>query len=171
MTKLINPTSTKGRVILNIIWLIVAIFFYGTSIPYATVRTLDPIGPHVFPQLMSLVIIICAIGNLVVLYISNKNRKIEQEKARKEELEESVEIKTLNKILFSIIICLIYIIIIPYAGYLISTILLMFAMIGLQGGIELKNNILVSLGFALLLYLVFSRVLNIFLPNGFLKII
>lgn len=171
MTTMISPKTTRGRVILNIVWLTTGTIFYWTSLPYATAHTFDPIGPHVFPQLMSLTILICAIGNLVVLFFSNKNKIIDQEKVRKEELEESVDVKILIKILFVFIACVTYMFIMPLAGYLISTVLLIFATIGIQGGIELKKNILISFGFALLLYLVFSKVLHILLPNGFLEVI
>ena len=171
MITMIRPNTVRGRAILNIVWLTTATIFYWTSLPYATVHTLDPIGPHVFPQLMSLLISICAIGNLVVLFFSNKNKIIDQEKVKKEELEESIDVEILIKILFVIISCVIYMLIMPFAVYLISTVLLIFATIGIQGGIELKKNILISFAFALLLYLVFSKILHILLPNGFLEVI
>ncbi len=162
-------TTIRGRVILNIVWIIIAVIFYWVSIPYANIRTLDPIGPHVFPQIMSIIIIICALGNLLVIPLSKRYKK--KKKEQPQEQEEGVGIVRIIKIILVIATSGLYILIMPWAGYLISTILLIFALILIQGEIDLKQNILISCSFAIVLYLLFSKVLNILLPNSFLEII
>ena len=161
-------TSVKGRIILNITWIIVAVTFYWISIPYAQVRTLDPIGPHVFPQIMSVIIILCALGNLLVIPLSRKAKK---KKEQPQGQEEGTGVASIIKIILVIATSGLYIIIMPWAGYLISTILLIFILIVIQGEIDLRKNILISCSFAIVLYLLFSKVLNILLPNSFLEII
>jgi hypothetical protein len=64
-----------------------------------------------------------------------------------------------------------YIWLMPAAGYLVATIFLIFLLIAVQGEVGLRVNILVSCGFALVLYLLFSKVLHILLPHGFLEFI
>ncbi len=156
--------TVKCKVVLNILWILIAAGFWWTSIPYSEARTFDPIGPHIFPQLMSGVIILCSLGNLVVLYRHSKPGVAET-------APETFEPSNALKMILVLVVSGLYIWLMPLTGYLIATICLLFLLIAVQGEVGLKVNILVSCGFALVLYLLFSKVLHILLPHGFLEFI
>jgi len=156
--------AKKSEIILNIIWIIIALSLFSIAIPYADMETLDPIGPHVFPQLMSILILICAAINLISIILTKetiiqKNKKVH------------IDTKNIVKLVLIISMGGLYILFMPWLGYLISTILLMFCLIVVQSGIKIWVNIYISISFSAILYLVFSMILNILLPHGFLKII
>lgn len=152
--------SKKGEIILNTIWLIFAASVYIITIPYADIKTLDPIGPHVFPKLMSVVILICATINLISA-ILKRETSIQKDK--------KIKIKIIIKLVLIIISGGLYIYIMPWLGYFLSTALLMICLIEIQGGIKLWLNVSVGTGFSMFLYLVFSKILSVLLPHGFLK--
>lgn len=157
--------SIKSRVILNILWIVIAGIFYWVSLSYTEARTFDPVGPHVFPQLMSTVIVICSLANIFLLF-----RKAARQ-GTNQTTYEKVDTKNLLKVFFVMAAGALYIWIMPLAGYILGTALLIFLVIQIQGDIELKTNFLVSSGFAILLYLLFAKLLNILLPHGFLGFI
>gem|GEM_PF-1297845 len=161
----IMTITIKSRVILNILWIVIAGAFYWVSMPYSEARTFDPIGPHVFPQLMSTVIILCSLGNLFMLFRESGKQGAD---ARAGE-----EFEPLNfvKVLLVLAAAALYIWIMPMAGYFLGTAFLLFLVIQIQGNIGIKINFLVSCGFALMLYLLFAKVLHILLPHGFLEFI
>lgn len=154
--------SKKGEIILNVIWVIFAASVYIITIPYADIKTLDPIGPHVFPKLLSTVILICATINLI-LSLLKRETSIQQDK--------KIDIKTIIQLVLIIIAGGLYITIMPWLGYFLGTALLMICLIEIQGGIKFWLNVSISMGFSMILYLVFSMILNILLPHGFLKFI
>ena len=156
--------SIKSKVVLNILWILIAAGFWWTSIPYSEARTFDPIGPHIFPQLMAGVIILCSLGNLVVLYRHSRP-------GMPEETPETFEPVNALKMILVLVASGLYIWLMPLTGYLIATMCMLFLLIVIQGDVSLKMNILVSCGFALVLYLLFSKVLHILLPHGFLEFI
>jgi putative tricarboxylic transport membrane protein len=154
--------SKKGEIILNTIWVIFSASLFVIAIPYADIKTLDPIGPHVFPKLMSVVIFICAIINLISV-ILKRETGIQQDK--------KINIKNIIQLVLVIIAGGFYIVIVPWLGYFFSTALLMIGLIEIQKEVKLWLNIFVSVSFSMFLYLVFSMILNILLPHGFLKFI
>ena len=157
-----------GRGILNITWMILAGVIYWVSIPYANVKSLDPVGPHVFPQIMSIVIVACAAGNLLMMFLAALKPKLVDVDLKEGE-GEGIDFVSILKVIMVIAVSGIYIFIIHWAGYLISTVLLISSLMLIQGGIELKKNLLISFGFSLLLYVVFLKFLNILLPPGLLE--
>jgi len=154
--------TNKSKAVLNILWILAAAAFYWTSIPYSEARTFDPIGPHVFPQIMSGVIILCSLGNLLVIYRHSKTGT---------DTPETFHPGDALRMLLVLVVSGLYIWLMPAAGYLVVTIFLIFLLIAVQGEVGLRVNILVSCGFALVLYLLFSKVLHILLPHGFLEFI
>ncbi|MBL3539693.1 tripartite tricarboxylate transporter TctB family protein [Aminivibrio sp.] len=156
--------TVKSKVVLNILWILIAVGFWWTSVPYSEARTFDPIGPHIFPQIMSGVIILCSLGNLAVLYRHSRQ-------GIGEAAPETFEPANALKMFLVLVVSGLYIWLMPLAGYLIATIFLLFLVIAIQGEVSLKMNILVSCGFALVLYLIFFKVLHILLPHGFLEFI
>lgn len=154
--------AKKSEIILNVIWVVFAASVYIITIPYADIKTLDPIGPHVFPQLMSNIILICATINIILILLKRET-SIQKDK--------KVKIKIIIKLVLIIIAGGLYIYIMPWLGYFLSTALLMICLIGIQGGIKPWLNVSVSMGFSMFLYLVFSRILSVLLPHSFLKFI
>jgi len=154
--------AKKSEIILNVIWVVLAASLFITAIPYADIKTLDPIGPHVFPKLMSTVILICATINLILILLK-REISVQQDK--------KINIKIIIQLVLIIIAGGLYIYLIPWLGYFLSTALLMICLIEIQRGIKLWMNVSVSIGFSMILYLVFSRILNILLPHSFLKFI
>lgn len=157
----------RSNVILNIVWIALASVLYLIAIPYGKVKSLDPIGPNVFPQIISAVVVICAIANLITIYW-NRN-KDKTSKAGEE--TSNVSASYFMEVLAVIATSGLYIIVMPRVGYLISTVVLVFLLILIQKGIELKKNLLISCAFSLILYLLFSKVLNILLPQGFFTLL
>jgi len=160
-----------GRVVLNLAWITIATVFYWIAVPYASVRTFDPVGPHVFPQIVSVIIIVCAVGNLFIIFLSTKKDKPLVVDIKEAQQIEGTDFRNLMKVVLIVILSGIYIVILNWIGYLLSTILLIFFLVLIQGGIKLSKNLMISCGFSLFLYIVFSRILNILLPEGLLGFI
>ncbi len=105
-----------GRVVLNLAWIIVATVFYWVAIPYASVRTFDPVGPHVFPQIVSVVIMVCAIGNLLMMFLTMKQNKCISTDAKGIKQTEGTDFKNLLKVVLVILVSGIYILILNWLG-------------------------------------------------------
>lgn len=157
-----------GRIILNIVWIVIAVVFYWVSIPYADAKTLDPVGPHVFPQIMSVVIILCAGGNLLMMLLAVlKPKAVDVD--LKEGKGEGIDFVSIFKVVLVIAVSGAYIFIMQWAGYLISTIMLISSLMLIQGDVGLGKNLMISVSFSLFLYIVFLKFLNILLPAGVLE--
>jgi len=154
--------AKKSEIILNVIWVVLAASLFIIAIPYADMKTLDPIGPHVFPKLMSTVILICAIINLIIILLKRET-SVQQDK--------KINIKIIFQLVLIIVAGGLYIYIMPWLGYFLSTALLMICLIEIQREVKPWLNVFVSICFSMFLYLVFSRILSILLPHGFLKFI
>ena len=66
-----------------------------------------------------------------------------------------------------IAICVVYLILLHIAGYLVSTFICLVAMIKMAGYGSLRKSILISLIFTVLVYLLFAYAMNISLPKPF----
>ncbi|MDI9390764.1 MAG: tripartite tricarboxylate transporter TctB family protein [Synergistota bacterium] len=166
---IIAVKKVMGEIILNIVWVIIAAVFYWLAIPYASVRTFDPLGPHVFPQIVSVVIIVCAVVNLFMIFLRMREDRSITVDAKGVQQAEGSDFQNFLKVALIVLISGVYILILNWIGYLLSTILLVFLLILIQGGTGFSKNLAVSCGFSLVLYILFSRVLKIILPESLLK--
>jgi len=121
----------------------------------------DPIGPIVFPMIIGLATVFCG-GLLIFRDLKSKKRefiKIDFE------LNKGLYIK----IAVTIVLGIIYGLVLEPVGYLISTfffiLIIMFVVNGFSRKIE---NLLVSLGFSILTYVIFFMILQLSLPRGLL---
>ncbi|NMB27477.1 MAG: tripartite tricarboxylate transporter TctB family protein [Tissierellia bacterium] len=71
----------------------------------------------------------------------------------------------LKQLLFVIVTCGLYVILINITGYVLATILyVLITLIGLR--VDKRNSIFISIGFCLFVYVVFKVLLNVPLPKG-----
>lgn len=84
---------------------------------------------------------------------------------------ESIETNTTQRgnLLAGILTCFGYVFLMNFLGFLIATFLILIALMYLLGQRNLKIIIPIAVSFTALIYYVFSKVLNILLPEGFLS--
>jgi hypothetical protein len=119
---------------------------------------------------MSVVIIVCAGGNLLMMLLAALKPKavdVDLEEGK----GEGIDFVSIFKVVLVIAVSAAYILIMQWAGYLISTILLISSLMLIQGDVGFGKNLMISFGFSLFLYIVFLKFLNILLPAGVLEYI
>lgn len=110
------------------------------------------VGPAFFPKIIC-VILFC-LG--VALFISNLRTHFK------------AEVKNVKYTILVMIVFTVYIFLISRLGYLVSTILFAFAIINILKDTSLKVKVIFSIVFPVCLYLLFTYVFKVSLPEGIL---
>lgn len=113
------------------------------------------ISPAFFPRILAVMIIL--LGGLLSIQ-GLRSRNDEQLRFDK---------KTMVRILIVSATAFAYLFIIPWLGYIISTMLFMTSMLTFYGAKKLQI-IIISIGMPLLLYFAFTRIMYVVLPVGYL---
>ncbi|MEW6623393.1 MAG: tripartite tricarboxylate transporter TctB family protein [Bacillota bacterium] len=117
------------------------------------------LGPAFFPRLLAYSLLVFSVG-LIILALLGKSMKTNE----KFSLKDPAVQRAGASLLATIVYCLLF----PYLGFILCSIIyLMFLMFLLK----LRNYfkmILISTAISLVIYGIFSKALNITLPNGFL---
>jgi hypothetical protein len=133
--------------------LIFSVVFFIESLNY-------PASASTLPQILIILIALLAIGMFIEAYI--KNKKTDAMSHVKKEAEK-INIKRV--VVFAAMIAL-YIIFIDVIGFFILTPVFLFTALTYLRAAKVKTAILLSIGFTLLIYGLFSMFLNIPLPMG-----
>lgn len=112
------------------------------------------LGPAFFPRLICIILFLIA---LILLIFSIKNKNCSKIKNKNPNLKYSV---------ITIIFFIIYVFLIEKLGYLTSTIIFMISIIFLLKSKSLLINIIFSVIFSSVIYLLFSKGFNVSLPEG-----
>ncbi|KUK57638.1 MAG: Uncharacterized protein XD80_1298 [Synergistales bacterium 53_16] len=154
MTK--NQISGLIAVIIGSVYL-----FMALQLPRTTIG--DKIGPKMFPILIGSIALLCG----VLLFL--RESKIPKEKRSAFDWAFKAEKQVYTKIATTIILGIAYGFTLRIAGYVITTILFMFAVTRLINGKHWIENTLISLLFPIVTYVVFAIMLGLSLPRGWLS--
>lgn len=135
--------------------------FMALQIPRAAIG--DKIGPKMFPILVGTIAVVC--GMLLFL----RELKIPKEERTPFDWAFRAEKQIYTKIVITIILGIIYGFSLRTAGYIITTMLFMFAITWLINGRHWIENTLISLLFPVVTYTVFAIMLGLSLPRGWLS--
>ena len=111
------------------------------------------LGPAFFPRLICIILFLIA---LILLIFSIKNKNYSKIKNKNPNLKYSV---------ITIIFFIVYVFLIEKLGYLTSTIIFMISIIFLLKSKSLLINIIFSVVFSSVIYLLFSKGFNVSLPE------
>ena len=112
------------------------------------------LGPAFFPRLICIILFLIP---LILLIFSIKNKNYSKIKNKNPNLKYSV---------ITIIFFIVYVFLIEKLGYLTSTIIFMISIIFLLKSKSLLINIIFSVVFSSVIYLLFSKGFNVSLPEG-----
>lgn len=152
-----------GRLIANTLCLALGVFAYVHALSFPA-RSQGPAGPHFFPQLVAVLLVLASACSLVLEWVGRKGRQPETP-------SENRPVR-LRKFLFGAGLSLLYLAGMHYLGYYAASSLFVFLMLFLaddsntySARVALKNlvvtGVLVGLSF-----LIFTKLLNTYLPRG-----
>lgn len=116
-------------------------------------------GTKVFP----LMIIVGTVVFSIIIFLQDYNEKTKSDKL------------VLNKTVMKTIgmctaVFVVYTMVFDFLGYIISTIFMLFALMSIINKGKMKQNVIVSISFSILAYVVFAKLLAISLPPGLIRI-
>jgi hypothetical protein len=145
------------ELIVDLVFLAVSIFLFGTTYTFRVANIESGGGPAFWPRILLGVMIVLEIVLVIISY-----RKYKKGELKKEKDPEVVNPKNLY---IGIGGMALYILLISYLGFLISTMLFMFIMMHILQ-VKLRRNIIVSVVGAYIISYVFVGLLMVPLPQG-----
>lgn len=142
------PNLSIGIVVIGI-----GIFFITNTLEFPEL-TLEPMGPAFMPRLYSILLIFLGL----ILAIKALREKKNQENT-------SVE-NNMKYVLLSMLIVLIYVLLIPYLGFYVSTLVFCFVFLVFSKVNNKVVLILVPIGTISLIYIFFDKILKVAIPLG-----
>lgn len=121
------------------------------------------VGPQVFPTIIGIFIILVAIALTVEILRGNYGQP---EGTEFGEIHAKTDWKTLGMVTGSI---LTYPFLIESAGFVVASTVVFFGVGFAYGARKIFKNFLIAIIFALVVYLLFTKLLNVNLPAGILK--
>lgn len=148
-------SNTNVNVISGLVSLILGGLFYILTYGFPDIET-DILGPGFLPKLYSILLVIFGLILIINAIVKRKS--------------EINEVKSTNHSflygLASMLIVFVYILVLPYIGFYISTILVMLALLYF---LKVRNYIIlfsVSLGTVIFLFTIFEKLLKVPIPSG-----
>jgi putative tricarboxylic transport membrane protein len=117
----------------------------------------DPLGPSVYPKMLGAGLVILG----VILILMAVRSKDDQKK--KDTLFSGASLRILSLIIAGAL----YIVLFERLGFILSTILFIFAIMNITGESRWQKSVTVSVIIPLCLYIIFNKLLNVLLPLGF----
>lgn len=131
-------------IVLGVLYLLGMLQIETASVGY-------PYAPIYFPTALGIGMILLGIFQLL------KDKRVS--------VVQYVNDKTISMILKTAVVIIIYAVLFVPAGYIISTMVFMFMMLYLFNGKEkMKRTIITTIVFSILVYVVFSKLLGVYLP-------
>jgi putative tricarboxylic transport membrane protein len=121
------------------------------------------VGPQVFPTIIGVFILLVAIALTIEILRGNYGQP---EGTEFGEISSKTDWKTLGMVTGSI---LTYPFLIESAGFVVASTIVFFGVGFAYGARKLAKNLLIAIIFALVVYLSFTKLLNVNLPAGILK--
>ena len=143
-----------------------SLLFFALGIIYTTATALlpdasvgRPYEPKIFPLILGISMIILSLSLLV------KEMKAGKDRDSSSDTEPFYKEIGFNKILLTCGVSILYALLFDKLGYVLSTVLFLELELMLFNGIKKwKINTIVALAFSLFIYIVFSKVLGVYLP-------
>jgi putative tricarboxylic transport membrane protein len=147
---------------------VVAAVYYGLAVTIPQSDLADPVGPQGLPRVYALLL---AMLSLILIGRSLRSGKSATRKAERQNPEPSESRIPdpgfrLLRVIGMLLIGIVYIIVLPWLGYLVSVAALITATIYFQGGVINGRSILVAVSGAVCLWLLFIWLLGIQYPAG-----
>jgi putative tricarboxylic transport membrane protein len=139
---------------------LVGIICFVSASGWRTLVSADPAGPGAIPKILSVFFIV--IGAILVagsLFLTKKDA----------ETKALVDVNSLKITALLTAICIAYLMILPYIGYLFATPMLIGGIMFATGARKPKTLILVSVLMTLIMFCIFYYVLRVNLPLGFMR--
>lgn len=153
------PQGRLSIVLAGITCVGAAVYLYGTSLLNVP-DMVDPVGPTTFPYLIGICLLLCAAG----LFFEGVS------KGRGSQSSPSVrEKKPVTDYLVSfgtIVWTLLYYTAFSPVGYVISTAVFLLGLMSIFHRGHLVTNLLVSVGFSVVSFLIFTRFFEVVLPSA-----
>lgn len=148
---------TQNRIISTVGLLITIIYGFSTVSARGAGATFLS-GTKAFP---TMVIIFTGLLSLVIFFQDYHGK------------EKSSKIKLDKKVLITILKCtvifVVYALIFEKLGYILSTVLLLIGLLSILNQGKLKQNIIISVAFSVIAFIIFSKLLAISLPPGIIN--
>lgn len=139
------------EIVISLAMIVLGVVFYVIAGDFRASFNINDIGAGAFPRLVIVLMCVLAIMQIV---ISIKNRKT----------NEKLDIENWATLLSGIALLSVYIILIPIFGYYVTTPFALIGIMVLQGNRNWLQIGLVSAGFCLFVFVVFSTMLRVMLP-------
>lgn len=136
---------------------ILGVFAYMAASQWKVMVGSDPAGPGGIPKILSVGIAVIGVILIAGSYLM-KNQQKDKPLFTRKELMIAVSLTA---------ICLVYILVLPYIGYLLATPLFIASILLSLGSRKAKSILLISVIATLVLFLMFYSVLKVNLPLGF----
>jgi bacteriorhodopsin len=146
--------------LVGIVSVLLGIFALVTASTFNENTALDVMGPGGVPKILAWVILIIGIVHLVGAYYAPK---LDEDK-KAQRIKRFEEIKPVLRIA---LVCVLYIFLLEYIGYLIATPLLMIGIMWTINVRDIKSLLLTSIITTTVLFLIFGVALKVKLPMGF----
>lgn len=146
----------------GIVSVLLGVFVLITASTFHESTTLDPAGPGGVPILLAWGILVIGIIHIVGAFMAPKFTGDKKAKYAK-------EFEEWKPVLRITLVCILYIALIEYIGYLIATPLLIAGIMLMIKVRSVKSLVLTSVFTTAILYIVFGVVLKVSLPMGFLE--
>ncbi len=140
-----------GEIVMSALAALAGAAFWVGSIQFASPYAGVDLGPAFFPRLLSALLIILS-GGLCIKIFSEKHT------------DKRIETRTFLKVICGMLLCLLYIYLIPVWGYFYSTLCFTPLLLWYQGYRKIPWVGAVTLGFTVMAYIVFYRFLGTPLP-------
>ncbi|MFK4085159.1 tripartite tricarboxylate transporter TctB family protein [Kribbella sp. NPDC020789] len=147
--------SRLVRIIAALVLIVLSATFLVGVFDIRSPKGLDPAGPRFFPLLVTTAWLVFSIGYLIEGLRSPKAAKADGDRA------------WFEPVALSALLVLYALLVVPL-GYVIATALLFFAAARILGSRQLVRDIVVALVLAVVVYIAFTRFLDISLPEGVL---
>lgn len=144
----------SGLVIIGI-----SLFFYYLTTRFPVIKGYQQMGDAFWPRLVILVLI----GLSVILILQSVLKGMKKESTKKGIPEETLDRPALLKTMG---VMLLYVLCIPYLGFLVSTFLALILFSYLMGDRKKSRMVYLSLGMTIATYLVFGFLIYTALPRG-----
>lgn len=152
----------REDVLVGIVSVLLGIFVLVLSSQFHETTALDPTGPGGVPTILAWCILIIGIIHIVGAYSAPKLNEDKKSRFAK-------EFEAAKPILRIALVCVLYIILLDYIGYLIATPLLMIGIMWTINARDIKSLLLTSVVTTIVLFLIFSIALKVKLPMGFFE--
>jgi putative tricarboxylic transport membrane protein len=155
----LQPEGQISIALAGITCVLAAAYLYGTSLLHVP-DMVDPVGPTTFPYLIGTCLLLCAAG-LVFEGVSKGRAKLPSPNAHAK--------KPISDYLVSfgtIAWTLLYFAAFAWAGYVVSTAVFLLGLMSVFHRGFHVINLLVSVGFAIVSYVLFTRFFEVVLPPG-----